>query len=60
MGARGAVVLGRLGCGAVLIGPGNQAEDLDGNQRISLLLKTVCGYSRILVYFFHNFKICRV
>lgn len=30
MGARGAVVLGRLGCGAILIGQRNQAKNLAG------------------------------
>lgn len=30
MGARGAVVLGRLGCGAILIGQSDEAEDLTG------------------------------
>lgn len=30
MRARGAVILGRLGCGTIVIGQGNQAEDLSG------------------------------
>lgn len=38
MGARGAVVLGRLGCGAVLVGQRDQAQNLAGRWAVVVAL----------------------